>query len=664
KMGEGSFAETFLAEDEHLPDAFRCVIKKLKTGVEEESKLQIAKRLFDAEARILHQLGSHPQIPQLLAHFAEDDQFYLVEEYVPGTSLYQELAMGQQWSEGYVLNLLRDMLTVLKFVHQKQVIHRDIKPSNIIRREPDGRIVLIDFGAVKQVTNQVLDDTSMAPHTVIVGTPGYMPGEQLRGSPRTSSDVYAVGMIAIYALTGLNPALGQLPEDEQTAEILWHDRAAISPELSKILDKMVAYDFRQRYPSAAEALDAIQALTLHRQEDAPTILKEATTTDPPSLPISNGVGITINTPVTGETNSTARQMDTAASFGDNLAETSIGVPNSPSLGTYVVSEAKPAQVLKAQSDSTPASRRFLKPKVWVLSGAAIVGLGAIAALASPNIEPICKTFNNCSATIKYNTIYEDAVGSAEAALATINSPKSVQDLQTASGQLKQSVQQLAAIPKSVDSYNDAQKVLPTFQARLKSLDERVAMEKKAQQDLQQAEAIAQKVLTQKKAPESLDALTDNRKQLEQSRNLLKKVPSNSLSAAQVTAKEKDVSLRIKTLDTEIGQQQAAIEAERQRARAYAPAPSNGGSGGGAYVPPSNASEGSEPLWGGCGSSTAQAPAPEPPPPVWGGGGGSSSASQAPPPAAPAAPLWGSSDPQPAGNGGGGSSDGGGGEPLW
>ncbi|NJM75598.1 MAG: serine/threonine protein kinase [Acaryochloridaceae cyanobacterium RU_4_10] len=275
KLGEGSFAETFLSEDEHLPDAYRCVIKKLKTEVEEEAKLKIAKRLFDEEARTLHQLGSNPNIPQLLAHFEEDGEFYLVEEYVEGISLYQELSTGQRWSESYVIKLVKDLLDVLKFVHQKQVIHRDIKPSNIIRREKDGQIFLIDFGAVKQVTSQVTDENTMAPHTVIVGTPGYMPGEQLRGSPRMSSDVFAVGMIAIYALTGLNPALGQVPEDEQTAEIIWRDRASVSPEFAAIIDKMVAYDFRQRYPSAQEASDAIQALTSHRQaEDGATVLSD------------------------------------------------------------------------------------------------------------------------------------------------------------------------------------------------------------------------------------------------------------------------------------------------------------------------------------------------------------------------------------------------------
>jgi serine/threonine protein kinase len=277
KLGEGSFAETYLAEDQHLPDSYQCVVKKLKTGVDDESKLQIAKRLFDSEAKTLHQLGSHGQIPQLLAHFEEHGEFYLVEEYIEGTSLYHELATGQQWSEGYVLNLLQDVLEALRFVHQKGHIHRDIKPSNIIRRARDGKLVLIDFGAVKQVTNQVLDDQHNAAHTVIVGTPGYMPSEQLRGNPRMSSDVYAVGMLALYALTGLNPALGQLPEDEHTAEIIWRDRATVSPELANILDRMVAYDFRQRYPSAQEAIDAIHSLLLVRQNDTPTVVKTEST---------------------------------------------------------------------------------------------------------------------------------------------------------------------------------------------------------------------------------------------------------------------------------------------------------------------------------------------------------------------------------------------------
>jgi serine/threonine protein kinase len=673
KLGEGSFAETFLAEDELLPDAFRCVIKKLKTGVEEESKLLIAKRLFDAEARSLHQLGSHGQIPQLLAHFEEDGEFYLVEEYIQGTSLYNELAAGQQWSEGYVIKLLKDMLEVLKFVHQKQVIHRDIKPSNIIRREQDGKIVLIDFGAVKQVTNQALDDRSMAaPHTVIVGTPGYMPGEQLRGSPRTSSDVYAVGMIAIYALTGLNPALGQLPEDESTAEIMWRDHANISPELASILDKMVAYDFRQRYPSAAEALDAVHALTLHRQEDAPTIIKEAsgpigipasgaTLTQRPATDTRNS-GIIINAQAMGSGLGSSISGNGAAVPSSALEKTSVGPIGQTSMGTYVVSDASPAQIARAETVSAPAARRGFKLKLFALGGAAVVALGAIATLASPNIGPICKALNNCSAEVKYNSLYETARDSAESALTAINSAKSLKDLQNASGQLQQSVQQLAKIPEAVGSYGDAQKVLPTYQKQLKSLTERISVEKKAQQDLQQAEAIANKVLTQKQKPESVAGLSENKAQIQQAIQRLDKIPNKSLTAAQTQAKKQAYQQQVKTLDTAITKQ-AAVEAEQRRAATPVyrePTYSGGGGSGSSYSAPPASGGSSEPLWGN------SAPAEPAPAPAWGSGSGSSTAANPAPAPAPAqpAPLWdGGADnaaAPPPSNGGGGSDQ----EPLW
>lgn len=681
KLGEGSFAETFLAEDEHLPDAFRCVIKKLKTGVEDESKLQIAKRLFDSEARILHQLGSHGQIPQLLAHFEEDSEFYLVEEYVEGTSLYYELATGQQWSEGYVTNLLQDMLGVLKFVHQKQAIHRDIKPSNIIRRDSDGRVVLIDFGAVKQVTNQVLDDSSAAPHTVIVGTPGYMPGEQLRGSPRMSSDVYAVGMIALYALTGLNPALGELPEDEETAEILWRDRATISPELATILDKMVAYDFRQRYPSAAEALDAVHALALHRQEDAPTILKEAS--GPIGVPSailsgdsgvggskSGSSGITINPIASGSsqggiiinpsaTGGSGIQRDhtnslSATPSNSTLDQTSISPIEQSSMGTYAVADISPERISRATASGPSAHKgRWVRPKILALSGIALAGLGTIAALASPNIEPICKALNNCSAEVKYNAIYETAQGNAESALTAMGNATSLKDLEKAKTQLQESIQQLTKIPEAVDRYQDAKKMLPNYQKQLKTLDEKIAIEKKAQQDLQQAEAIANKVLTQKKKPVSVAELSNNKAQLQQALDRIKKIPDKSLAATQRQTIKQTYTQRVNTLDAEINKQ-AAIEAQ-QAARAYrAPAYSSGGGSsagsGSRYVPPAAdyTPANREPLWDDGGSAA------DPPPANW--GGSNSTASQAPPPepaapepAAPAEPLWGDS-----GGGGGGA----------
>jgi serine/threonine-protein kinase len=255
-LASGGFSQTYIAEDTKLYNT-QCVVKQLKPQANEPKTLQLARRLFDAEAHLLHELGHHDQIPRLLAHFEENKEFYLVQQLIVGHPLNRELTLGQRWSEDYVINLLMNILQPLAFVHEHHVIHRDLKPSNLIRRHSDGKIVLIDFGAVKQISTQVTSVPDGTRMTVSIGTPGYMPSEQSRGSPKFSSDIYAVGMIGIQALTGLMP--DQLPEDEH-AEMRWRHLIDISPELADILDRMVRYDFRQRYQSAAEVLAAVQDL--------------------------------------------------------------------------------------------------------------------------------------------------------------------------------------------------------------------------------------------------------------------------------------------------------------------------------------------------------------------------------------------------------------------
>src|SRR6476469_5452733 len=273
KLGAGGFGQTFLAEDMHLPDHPCCVVKQLKPQVTDANSLQTARRLFDTEAKVLYQLGSHDQIPRLMAHFEEDQEFYLVQEFINGASLSEELIAGQPWPEARVVALLQDILQALTFVHEQHVIHRDIKPPNLMRRRQDGRIVLIDFGAVKQVSTQIVTTKSGSTNlTISIGTQGYMPNEQLGGNPRFSSDIYAVGMIGIQALTGVHPR--HLSEDVKTGEILWRDRAPhTTPELADFLDRMVRYDFRARYTTASEALAALQAL--------PTELLAAIAVTPP-----------------------------------------------------------------------------------------------------------------------------------------------------------------------------------------------------------------------------------------------------------------------------------------------------------------------------------------------------------------------------------------------
>ena len=263
QFGTGGFSQTFLVEDLHLPGDPRCVIKQLVPQATDANTLEMARRLFDTEAQALYKLGGHDQIPTLLAHFEENQEFYLAQEYIEGEQLSEEFSDDKVWSEDQVIALLKEILEVLSFVHKQNVIHRDIKPSNLIRRRQDGRIVLIDFGAVKQVSNRPIESEVEAAAgatnlTIAIGTQGYMPNEQMAGKPRFSSDVYAVGMIGVRALTGVHPK--RLGEDPRTSEIDWHKHVPpnVSSILISILDRMICYDFRARYQDATETLEALE----------------------------------------------------------------------------------------------------------------------------------------------------------------------------------------------------------------------------------------------------------------------------------------------------------------------------------------------------------------------------------------------------------------------
>ncbi|MBR8835417.1 MAG: AAA-like domain-containing protein [Stigonema ocellatum SAG 48.90 = DSM 106950] len=256
-LGGGGFADTYLANDLDLPGQPICVVKHLKPRNPNPDFVNFARERFDREAEYLYRL-EHPQIPRLLANFPENGELYLVQEYVDGHDLTKEIFLGVPKPEDEVRKLVREILEVLAYVHQQNIIHRDLKPQNIMRRN-DGKIVLIDFGAVKEISALQFNAQGASNLTVAIGTPGYMPSEQQAGYPQLSSDIYAVGIIALQALTGLYPL--KLPRDRNNGEIscaLVQDRVKISPEFAEILDTMVRYDYRVRYNDATVALQALE----------------------------------------------------------------------------------------------------------------------------------------------------------------------------------------------------------------------------------------------------------------------------------------------------------------------------------------------------------------------------------------------------------------------
>jgi CHASE2 domain-containing sensor protein/tRNA A-37 threonylcarbamoyl transferase component Bud32 len=264
-LGSGGFSETYIAEDTRLPDNPLCVVKQLQPANNKSEQLQVARRLFGSEAQTLQKLGNYDQIPQLLAYFEEGEEFYLVQEYIIGNALSQELPSGKRINQTDVVDILRDLLQTLAFVHANSVIHRDIKPSNVMRRERDRKLVLIDFGAVKQVSADLFENPEQSAFTIGIGTKGYAPKEQCFGRPQYSSDIYAVGMIGIKALTGISPH--ELKQDAD-GEVIWMHQAQVNLGFANILNKMVREDYQERYQSASEVLQALNQLVMDSIESS------------------------------------------------------------------------------------------------------------------------------------------------------------------------------------------------------------------------------------------------------------------------------------------------------------------------------------------------------------------------------------------------------------
>ncbi|RMG08904.1 MAG: serine/threonine protein kinase [Cyanobacteria bacterium J055] len=256
-LGKGGFGTTFLAKNAVLPGNPVCTVKQLRLGSKDPQVIKRASTLFRREAATLGKIGNHPQVPSLIDYFETNNQFYLVQEYVQGLTLKQEVQKLGCFGETQVRSVLDEILLVLRYLQQQEVIHRDIKPANIIRRQIDRRLVLIDFGAVKAEVSQtvmLLDGGSQLPNTCFaIGTPGFAPREQIALQPVYASDIYALGATCLYLLTGESPR--RLGCDPMTGEIIWRDRVTVSDRLAAILDKMLKPLVHYRYQSAEEVLE-------------------------------------------------------------------------------------------------------------------------------------------------------------------------------------------------------------------------------------------------------------------------------------------------------------------------------------------------------------------------------------------------------------------------
>lgn len=283
---QGRYCKTYLARNHDLPSVPYCVVKQL-----DQPSFPKILDLFKREAKVLDRLGKHSHIPQLIASFSEGDYFYLVQDYIEGQDLSHEIGPGKTLREAQVRDVLHQVLTILKFVHDQGVIHRDISPKNLIRRTQDREIYLIDFGSVKEISTSTRNRFGQTRTMTVVGTDGYMAPEQQRGKPCFASDLYSLGMVAVTALTGVAPHT--LPTDPKTGNLIWTDRLLRRPDdpaLIQFMDRLVAHHAANRPTSAAMALAEFeQALGAGRNATFTRPLAAAT----PDVPASTGVVNTI-----------------------------------------------------------------------------------------------------------------------------------------------------------------------------------------------------------------------------------------------------------------------------------------------------------------------------------------------------------------------------------
>ena len=365
ELGRGAFGKTYLATDTHSPSNRKCVVKELIWNGDAKMADQVRER-FRREATLLESLGRGSQggIPELYAYFSEGERHYLVQEWIDGETLTQKLSREGPQTEAATVHLLLGALRVLDYIHTglTPIIHRDIKPDNIMLRRTTGQVVLIDFGVVKEATHT-------DGHTILAGTSGYMPPEQVAGRPTFASDLYALAMTAITYATCRHP---HSLASQDRLELDWRGMAPqISLALADLLDRAIRYDPQERFPSArAFALAIIQALRLPASE-ANDWLAPSRSTDP------NFSRATDPLPF-----SPLSATQTAGVSPDSPTIPLVSVPSSPSNNPSIppAHRGQPSTRQTEQTGSTPSpvSTRLFLPLVSIsLSLVLFIGAGLL-----------------------------------------------------------------------------------------------------------------------------------------------------------------------------------------------------------------------------------------------------------------------------------------------
>lgn len=471
-LGSGGFGKTYLAEDvDNLNE--KCVIKQFAPQIQGTAGRKKATELFLQEALQLLKLGKHSQIPTLLAYFEENSCLYLVQEFIDGENLLEELKNQGIFSELKIRALLQDLLTILEVVHEYEVIHRDIKPENIMRRS-DGKLILIDFGASKQLQGTVTTGT-------LIGTFGYAPLEQMRdGKVYPASDLYSLGATCFHLLTGVHP--GELYQEygyEWVKTWRVHLQKPVNRDLDTVLDKLLQKYYQDRYQSAED------------------VLKDLKTS----------------------------QLTTKTTY--QASHKSSQIPSQPQKSPL---QTSPIQVKSKQNSIIP-KRRISQPNnslgiiMWSSIGIFVLGT-VFLGTQSEHIPIICKPLDNCAIDEEFSSKYKQAKDITVTAQNLFESAKNVEELRASQEQLQDAIAQLKTIPTSAKIYNTAQKELSDYQSQLTKIQRRLDKENQAIDSINQAKQQAQDAEEQMRKANELEDYEAVKEKWDKALAILNDIPSD------------------------------------------------------------------------------------------------------------------------------------------
>lgn len=249
-LGRGGMGTTYLVWNQTRDAKGAPLLLVLKEMNADMAQIAKARELFEREARILKSLN-HPGIPKYYDFFVENAQKYLVMELIHGQNLEQLIYNKGALTRPRAIELMIQVCQILDYLHSLNppLIHRDVKPANLMMRFLDGRLMLLDFGAVKEVGTSL--DTR-------IGVEGYTAPEQYRGKPCPQSDLYAIGATLIFLLSGKAPM--QYYRYQGTRYEFDVDSVPnITPELKEIITKACEPNVKDRYQTALELSETLSA---------------------------------------------------------------------------------------------------------------------------------------------------------------------------------------------------------------------------------------------------------------------------------------------------------------------------------------------------------------------------------------------------------------------